>query len=277
VKTNQLPKAEKRELDAKEWDFRPIPKSEIEACYIYEYARELTRRSPRILDLFAQWQAGWSAGKKTHQFSEGRKAYKEFRKIMTVCFPDFPLINDDWFPDTPWQKLNVKVRCRLVKDVNKGPQHYWNSLPSHKLHFETFKFEPQLRGEWKWRYVPEPFRREDISQTERGTFAINWHYPNAELTRAFAKWLSEQRKDREQRGLTEIKYRQKGRGGFRDQLNWLGALRVKEHYPRKQLVEYPNTRLKIDAPPYYNLPDLYEGAKKARRLVDSMLRMVGRN
>jgi len=101
---------EKSELDRKEWDFNLIPKPEIETCFIYEYARELTRRSPRILDLLAQWQAGWSAGKKTRQFSEGRKAYKEFRKIMTACFPDFPLINEDWFPHTPWQGLDEKVR-----------------------------------------------------------------------------------------------------------------------------------------------------------------------
>ena len=278
MKIKQPPKTENLELDPAESDFRSIPKPEIETCFIYEYARELTKRCPRILSLFAQWQAGWSAGKKTPQFSKAREAYKEFRKIMTACFPDFPLINEDWFPDTPWQKLDVKVRCRLVEELNKGPQHYWNSLPSHKLSIQTFKFEKRNEMAWgEWRYVPQPFREEDISQTERGTFAINWHYPDTQLTRAFAEWLSEQRKDREQRGLTEIKYKQKGRGGFRDQLNWLGALRVMEHYPRKQLVEYPKTRLKINAPPYYHLPDFYEGAKKARKLVDSMLRMVGRN
>src|SRR6266446_1072477 len=89
VKTKQPPRAKKGKLGRKEWDFRKIPKSEIEACFIYEYARELARRSPEILDLCTQWEAGRSAGKKTPQFSEGRKVCQEFRKTMTDCFPDF--------------------------------------------------------------------------------------------------------------------------------------------------------------------------------------------
>jgi hypothetical protein len=59
MKTKQSPKAKKAELDRKEWCFTSIPKPEIETCFIYEYARELARRSPRILDLFTKWRAGW--------------------------------------------------------------------------------------------------------------------------------------------------------------------------------------------------------------------------
>jgi hypothetical protein len=93
VKTRQPPKAEKRELDRREWDFLTIPKSEIETCYICEFARELTRRSPRALNLYNKWRAGWKGKKRTPQFCEGREAYKEFRKIMTTCFSDFPFVN----------------------------------------------------------------------------------------------------------------------------------------------------------------------------------------
>jgi len=275
--TKQPPKAGKGELDRTEWCFDSLPKPEIETCFIYEYARELAKRSPKILDLWTQSKAGRSVGEKTPQFSEGRKAYKEFRKIMTACFPDFPLINEDWFPDTSWQELDEKVRSRLVKEVNNGPQHYWHSLPSHKLSIETMKFEkPNVMGFETFRYVPEPFRKEDISQTERGFLAINWNYPNAELTRAFTKWLSEQRKDREKHGLTEIKYKPKGRGGFKDHLNWLGASRVVKHYPKTQLVEYADTNLKVDAP-YSHLPDLYARAKKADKLLEMLSNGTGRS
>src|SRR6202030_838117 len=141
VKTQQPPTAEKRELDPKECDFHLVEQFEIEACHIYEYARELTKQTPRILDLFDRWQAGRRAGERTPQFSKARKAYKEVRKIMTACFPDFPLINGEWFPDTTWQELDAEVRSRLVKEVNAGPQHYWHSLPSHKLSIKTFTFE----------------------------------------------------------------------------------------------------------------------------------------
>jgi hypothetical protein len=242
VKTKQPPKAKKGKLDRKEWDFRKIPKPEIEACFIYEYARELAGRSPEILDLFTQEQAGRSARKKTPQFSEGKKVCQEFRKTMTDCFPDFLYLYGDWFPDTSWQGVDQKVRSELVKEVNYGRQQRWNSLR-----------------------VPK-------SSIKRGSFAINWNYPDAELKRAFGKWLSEQRKHREKSELTEIKYKPKGRGGFSDRLNWLGALRVREHYWTSQLVNHrdQDAKLKVAAP-YSHSPDLYKNAKKADHLLKMML------
>lgn len=243
MKTKQRPKAEKGELDRKEWDFGSIPKSEIEACFIYEYARELARRSPGILDLFILGQIGWSAGKKTPQFSEGRKVCQEFRKTMTDCVPDFLYLYGDWFPDTSWQGVDQKVRSELVKEVNYGRQYRWNSLPVNKNKLSI----------------------------ERGFLPINWHYPDAELKRAFAKWLSKQRKDREKSELAEIKYKPKGRGGFRDRLNWLGALRVVQHYRTIQLVNYRNqdAKLKVAAPYRYS-SDLYKNARKARNLLNKL-------
>jgi hypothetical protein len=113
------------------------------------------------------------------------------------------------------------------------------------------------------------FQERGHQPIERGSFAINWYYPDAQLKRAFAEWLSEQRKDREKRGLTEITYKPRGRGGFRDRLNWLGALRVVNHYSKKQLVDYADTNLKVGAP-YRHLPDLYEAAKKALHLLSSV-------
>jgi hypothetical protein len=273
--------AEKAELDRKEWDFRLIPKSELEACFIYEYARELARRSPRILDLLAKWKTSWSARKKTPERYEGRKAGMELTKTMTTCFPAFPslILGTDWFPDTSWQALDQKVRAEMVEEMNKGLHHYWSRLPFDKLNIQTLRRlkAANVTSIEAFRYVHELFSKEDLSQSEYGFFAINWSFPDPEIRRAFGKWVLEERKDREIRGLTKIKYKPRGRGGLRDQLNWLGALRVKEHYPRKQLVDYPRPSLKVAARPYWNLTDLYEAAKKARKLVDCLLQMAGRS
>jgi len=277
VKTKRPPTGEKRKLDPKECDFRSVPQFEIEACHIYEYARELTKQTPRILDLFDRWIAGKRAGEKTPQFSAGLKAYREFRRVMTVCFPDFPLINEEWFPDTPWQRLDKQVRSRLVKELNSGPNHYWHSVPRHKLCIEIFKFQkPNAKMAFgEWQYVPEPFRDEDISQIERGTIAINWNYTDAQLRKAFAEWLSEQRKERDEGGLTAIKYKPRGRGSFRDQLNWLAGLRVIERYRKGKLVDSSGYRLKPTVPrPYLNYPELCEGAQKARHVLESLSHFV---
>jgi len=191
-----------------------------------------------------------------------------------ACFPNFPLINGEWFPDTPWRKLDEEVQRELARQVNSGPEHYWHSVPRHRLCIETFTFEKEVaNGEWK--IVPEPFRDEDLNQTDRGFLRINWNYPDAQIIRAFADWLSKERKEREQQGLGKIKYKPKGRGSFRDQLNWLAGLRVAESYRKGELIDGNGYALKPTVPrPYLNYAELCEGSEKARRVLSSLSRHV---
>jgi hypothetical protein len=287
VKTEQPPKAEKDELDRKEWCFNldSVPKPEIEACFIYEYARELVKRSPRIFDLLAKYRAGWNGKKRTPQFLEGWKAYIKFRKIMEACFPGYLILYkglyEDWFPDTPWQELDQKVQRELVKDANSAhaDQSNW---PFDKLMMQTkdgnVSLEP-FRKAHRWLC-----REDDLSQTEYGFFAVNWNYPETMIREAFDKWTSLQLLGRKARGLKETKYNRKGRRvGPRDRLNWLGALRLFDHYGRKGLVDdsasniSPSKRVKIKNPPYFHLSDLYEAAEKARDLLKAMSKLAGRN
>jgi hypothetical protein len=258
---------EKREVVPEELDFRCVPQAEIEACYIYEYARELTMRTPKLVALFKRWCAGTSAEKGTRRFSNGLRAYRKFRKIMTACFPDFPVITEKWFPETTWRKMDDAVRAQLVKEVNGGPDHRWHGVSRHKLCIEPFKFEENIaNGEWK--HIPQPFRDEDINEVERGTFIVNWNYPPSTIKKAFEEWLEEQVADRKKRGLTQPKYKPKGRGSFRDQLNWLAGLRVKQRYRKEELVDDTGYRLKATVPrPYSNYPELCEGAQKADRVL----------
>ena len=262
--------ANKSELPREEWDFRSVPQSEIETCFIYEYARELVRRSPRILNLRAELKASSTA-----------KTARELIKIMRKCFPDFPVgvFGHNWFPDVPWQRLDEKLRSELVKETMEGLHRYWKSLPFGKLHIRTLRqLEPtNIRSLEAFRDLHEIFHTEDINETEYGFFAINWSYPNSEIRRAFEQWLSDEREGRKRQGLIHIARKPRGRGGFKDQLNCLGALRVTEHYPRKQLADYPYPRLKISSTPYSNLPDLYEATKKAREFLNKLLQMAERS
>ena len=68
-----------------------------------------------------------------------------------------------------------------------------------------------------------------------------------------------------------VKHQKKGRGGYRDKLRWLGALRVVRYYSPSELGDYPHSKVKVDAP-YSHLPDLYEAAKKAQGLLDEIRR-----
>jgi hypothetical protein len=257
-----------------EWDFEFVPPEQLPACFVYEYARELTRQWPRLLTLLAIRE------KRRQLPKDHPDRWKEVRVFQLICrifsrrFSRCPAF---WhFPDTPWQSIGDEKRVELAEEFN-----FYRGL--HERCFERFRIntlrELEAANETSieaFAYVQELLSDEELDQTECGFFAINWNYPDCEIESAFKSWLNEQREERTKRGLTEIKHRKTARGRFRDKLRWLGAMRVINHYPPGQLadlpikvVDNPSWRLKVPAP-YSYLPDLYEAARKAQRLIDGM-------
>jgi hypothetical protein len=108
----------------------------------------------------------------------------------------------------------------------------------------------------------------DSQQVEYGFFAIDWKCNDRVLAERFANWLKEQRVKLKQRGF--VIRRKPPRGGLRDQLRCLGALRIKDHYGRGGLVDSNFKRLKVAAP-YKNLPELYKAAKTAQQIINSWI------
>jgi len=270
---NQPPNGKRDELGPSEWDFRSIPRTEVEACFIYEYARELLTQ--RLVDLRARANADSNALKMTAESSKEGNPCFEFSEIMVACFAYMTSKFDHWFPDTPWQKLDQSVRSELVQGLNYQLHDYFQKLPRHKLSIHTLaQLEVfNVRSLEIFRIVHEVDQK-DATQTEYGFFAINWNYPDTEIEAVFSKWLLERRKGREKRGLPGIKYKPKGRGGPKDRLNWLGALRVRERYLNSELVDYSDPcradHYLVVAAPYSHLPDLYEAAKKADQLLSAV-------
>jgi hypothetical protein len=105
-----------------------------------------------------------------------------------------------------------------------------------------------------------------LDNTEYGFFAIDWDYPDSEMMQAVTEWLAGKRKARAEAGLQSVKHKPISRGGYRDQLRWLGALRVRNFYPTNSMAEYTDSNLKVEAP-FSHLPDLYEAAAKAENLI----------
>ena len=106
----------------------------------------------------------------------------------------------------------------------------------------------------RFQIVDKLLRGEHHEQIEYGFFSINWKSHDGRLKKNFADWINQQRKELKKRGVTK----KPSRGGLRDQLRSLGALRIKEHYPRKSLVNDPYPKLKVRARfpifPTYTLP-----------------------
>src|SRR5262249_13524108 len=129
--------------------------------------------------------------------------------------------------------------------------------PSHCTTMQLFQFVDRLLG------------GKDQEQIEYGFFSINWRSQDGTLKNNFADWIKRQRKELKKRGVIK----KPSRGGLRDQLRWLGALRVKEHYPRKTLVDYPDPKLKVPTP-FSNLPELYAAAKHAKQIIDRRIENI---
>jgi hypothetical protein len=251
MKTKQP--SEQADLDRKEWCFKSIRPSETDACYLYEYCRELARRPQRILE--------------TPERYGSVEAVEEFRKVMTHWLFCNPALLNDCDPNISWQELDQRTRSALVEiQTNlRSASSLIMDLERELVDVTTIKRFRHGLGSWQDEL--------DLQRTEYGFFAINWRYADREIKRRFEQWLSEQR---EEVKWTEIDYKAKARGGSLDRLNWLGALRVKKHYRKTQLVDYADTNLKVDAP-YSHLPDLYKNAKRAGNLLKILSQIFGRS
>jgi len=100
----------------KEWDFSIVPREQLPACFVYEYARELTRQWPRLLTLLA-------IRKRRCQLPKGHpdrwKEERVFRLICRIFSRRFSRCPAFWrFPDTPWQSIGDKGRAELAEDFN---------------------------------------------------------------------------------------------------------------------------------------------------------------
>ena len=171
-----------------------------------------------------------------------------------------------------WMK-NPKAKFRIgtLREVSRGMEALSKLTEPPRegggLFFEKASMVFDIEA-WKidHRVWSTLFGKTSLDQTEYGFFAIDWEHPDPEIKRAFGIWLAEQRAFRKTAGLPGPKFVSRSRGGFRDQLRWLGALRVRNYYTAKELGGYADSNLKVDAP-YSHLPDLYANAKKAEALL----------
>ena len=248
-------------LDPQEWDFSNVPQKETEACYLYESAREFFKKSQHLQKLRNRWCS--------HQKGKGVEGYLAWGQALdllrTRC-KNFPDVNFKYFPEVAWQDLPDLARSRAAEYVNyRGAQA--RKQPSDRLHIETLRqCEPaNIRSLEAFQDYHDYFHPvQDEDQTEYGFFAVNWGFKSSQIVEAFKHWLNDQGEVRRTSGLKEAKP-EPSRGQFRDKLNWLCALRLKNHYRKKELVDYNDARLKIAGAPYSHYPDLLDAAKKAKQ------------
>jgi len=267
---------QKRPLARTEWDFDSVPQDEIEPCCLYEYAREYFKDSRVLKNLRRQWQVyeEWrTAGKppRNRRPSLGRLAEVRAWRVINSRGNHIPMAFQT-FPTMSWQDLRQRpgLESWPVKDGK------WEAVESDRrrkrasdrFHIETLaQLEPaNIRSLPVWMHCHEWLHRVDLTNTEYGFFAVDWNYPLPEIRLAFETWLEEYTKTRKSKPTIISP----SRGQFRDKLRLLGGLRFKEHYRKKDLVAYDDSKLKIEPAPYKHFPDLVDAATKAKGLLREM-------
>lgn len=294
-----------------EWDFagtKALPNDEIEACYLYEYARDFFKGSPILQKLRRAWEKH-----NTHESAKGLDAWCQAHDLLAKNYGYFPYITFDSFPIVAWQdlpkdgaaqgpKAEMNSRKSLAEDVNdwfgrerKSPfdRLYMatlrelgtlNSRPADILDLVAGRLPRRQELSETYALAVSEFEmwnlhRPPSEHTEYGLFLINWSYGDPEIKRAFDEWLNGQRQERKRRSLVSHKP-VSNRGGFRDKLRWLGALRVMEFYKQKcnrrtDWVTHPEQMLRPEVKaPYSYYPDLSAAAKKAKQEIARLFPQV---
>jgi hypothetical protein len=263
---NTAPRIRDGVLDPAEWDFKKVPSGELEACYLYEYGREFAKRNKT----FQRAIATWGKSLKGRDFDQISDSSSRMREMFGAVARYFPELAPHYFPEVPWQKLKPKDLKNIMSRFG-GAKGQWGHLPHDRFWIDTLRdLKPTGVGSLEqFQNFHMAASHKTLENTEYGFFAIDWNFPDPELKRSFDLWLAQQRKLRTKAGLRKAKNQPVSRGGFRDQLSWLGALRVRDFYPAARLTDYPDSKLKVPAP-HSHQPDLSKNSAKAETLIKQL-------
>jgi len=204
-------------LDPLEWDFRKVPPGQLEACFLYEYARE----SPKICEITVKWIAGY-----TFHFSDSpdNTGYHELLRMnprlalmLTGIAPDLKLT------ETPFQHLADEYR--------------YDSTEATAFSF----LDPRAAMLVKWpewidgEKPPPPTSVDTNDGRELACIEINWNEDFSKIKSDAGKWLEQRLKAH---GLRAKTGRHANRdSAWKDSLRQLGALRLLARYPLKKAIE----------------------------------------
>jgi hypothetical protein len=285
-------------LDWQEWDFGPVrlADDELAACHTHEYGRELAKRCSYILtQLKIIWRANelpkryQPTGDLSGAWVDSPKRFPEIHpdlrraniagdKLHSFGIPTGTLGRKD-SQNQSWYSLPEEVRNGAVRRSREKQKYSkdtdWMCLSIHTIR----ELQPSGRTTMKFfqwgdeilRGISNSLRGGNGGNVEYGFFSIDWNSGVGVLKKQFAEWLDRQHKEQNKR--RPVPRNKPSRGRLRDQLHWLGALRIKEHYGRRNLVEQNIPDLIVPAP-YASLPDLYTAASKALKIIDERIRRI---
>jgi hypothetical protein len=282
-------------LDSADWDFEPerLSNRELSACHAHEYGREIARQCGYVLtqvkilwlanELPAKYRrapgplAGLTlSNPRKRKLHPGRlRGYEAAFKLSMFGIP-VDTLGQRGFESKSWYVLPNTVREAGVRSIRERSQWRDSGSATSVLLRTIRELDPSGAGR-----ADGFLHRQEIhflhqvldthlcgANVEFGFFAIDWNSGLGLLKKQIFAWLKRQHDRR--KNIPPVRQRRPSRGQLRDQLRWLGALRVKEHYGPRRLTHGNDPKL-IVAAPYKWKNDLYDAANKAKKILDGRI------
>lgn len=279
-----------------EWDFseKTIPRNAVQECLMYEYARELIRRSPEASKRLKKLQEVDCSGDRCHLWD----SYEEMRSVLKSKGSRFVSVYP-YMDEVPWigfqqqlekerlemikrrkpirqrQRLGKSKKGKLAVEIHKSDTVESDELLYWGRGLVLLKDPPYEPGK-----VYEKFNRSvraanatldaDVRRESCGFFAVDFKARLSDVLADFEAWLVKEKKragiiDAERRGgISEVKKAYAS-------LNALGAYRLMSNTKMsvEEMIDVFENRLNRNAP-YSNAPEW----SRAKKTVEATLRSL---
>ena len=262
-----------------EWDFSnedKLKECELEACYLYEYSREVIKNNPTFSALHDDLSC-----------EEGDLRPIMFKIAIQLGAPNqFPLVIPKIL-SVPWQKLSIQEKKRgvvlaggpltspacthtllsseefLSMELPEDGESALAEVAEMEMGFEGWKPVPAKTTQQSLRFMfnalyPLTERGESISNIRFGLFAVDLDYPHETIVEGFKKWLCSYKKPGESSEKDPRKENARAKK-LRKKLKNLGVKRLIETGKPAELLQ--KIKEKQLEPPYAHLPSWHSALK----------------
>ncbi len=274
------PKAvEQKEISQTQWDFSKCPEAELSFCVAYEYLRQVALLHRKRLGkkwsplAFAEMFKGYFHNGKRYEFKGLVDGLNNPFEINLAVKQTYGLAASacSGFPDSPYLKLPVEERQRLIKVFSFDRWRPDQPTMAQETFVHIF-LEPKAALELYQYHIAE-WTRQNLGQSaperwivdydgfgfELGVIRLNWASSDKQMIEAFKDWLKNNRPADVKRHET------RGSAKMSEYLKYLSALRLLTVMSATEAADFTQ---KICGESLYGIDDnWYDARKKANQFM----------
>jgi hypothetical protein len=256
-------------IERADWDFSKLPSRYAETCFVYEVMRELARGDAEVMRRISAWEKSRFKNRNALFASDKNRLecpaplWEKFHTwFVEPCYVDFR-----FFPQVPFQSLSDGYRFNVVTSrLGLDAVKLVLEKPFSMLTFEEAERKAITSIEDYKRWWEGLHGQDQDPRYMHALVTFNRASSREQILERLKNWLR-------WKGRHEFRNdgRATNRGGARDQLRCLGALRIIKHYgTRKRITGASNGEDVMVPAPYQFYSNLFKAAEKARAFLESI-------